>query len=301
MSDSTALMRLVDAAYGGLPTQRVSPGEPRLKVQLRLARQETIEAHEPPRLEMHGGGDLLCGVMDAHNFAIVSPASRSALVVISRELLRHAYYARYELLEFAVYTLAARVQGLVSLHAACVGEGGKGLLLIGRSGAGKSTLALHGVLAGLGLLSEDSVFVAPRTLLATGIGTFLHVRTDAPRLGTPLDRWIRSSPVIRRRSGTEKFEVDLRHARGRIARTALEITAIVFVSKRPASNHRLLLPLSRRDGLARLKASQAYAAGQSGWSEFARNAARVPVFELRRGDPGMAIGALRAALARNAE
>jgi serine kinase of HPr protein (carbohydrate metabolism regulator) len=55
----------------------------------------------------------------------------------------NAYLTRYELIEFAVFTLAQRVQGLVPLHAACVGRAGRGLLLMGGSGAGKSTLALH--------------------------------------------------------------------------------------------------------------------------------------------------------------
>src|SRR3546814_14776308 len=51
-------------------------------------------------------------------------------------------------------------------------------------------------------------------MLATGVANFLHVRADA------LDgiedvaarRWIARSPVIPRRSGVEKFEVDLRRA-----------------------------------------------------------------------------------------
>jgi hypothetical protein len=58
-------------------------------------------------------------------------------------MLRFPYHARYELIEFAVFTLAARAQGLVPLHAACVGEEGRGLLLMGESGAGKSTASLH--------------------------------------------------------------------------------------------------------------------------------------------------------------
>ena len=36
----------------------------------------------------------------------------------------------------AVFTLAARVQQLVPLHAACVGLKGRGVLIMGASGAG---------------------------------------------------------------------------------------------------------------------------------------------------------------------
>src|SRR5262249_13534583 len=123
---------------------------------------------------------LLCGAMDRDNFAMISPAAGSAYVGISRELLRFPYHARYELLEFAVFTLASRAQGLAPLHAGCVGVKNRGILLIGESGAGKSTLALESMLsAGMAILAEDAVFVAPDTWCATGVANFLHVRKDS--------------------------------------------------------------------------------------------------------------------------
>jgi hypothetical protein len=295
-SDSAALMRLVDLAYGGLPPHRLSVRVPRLRVQLRLAPGRETDSGQPPRLRMHGGDGVLCGVMDGNNFAVVSPASGAALVVISRTLLQRAYYARYELIEFAVYMLAARAQRLVSLHAACIGEHGRGVLLIGSSGAGKSTLVLHGMLDGLALLSEDSIFVVPSSMLASGIGTFLHVRTDALPITPSLDRWIRRAPVIRRRSGARKFEVDLRRPPGRISRTPQKIAGIVFLTKRAAGTRDGLLPLDRREGVRRLSASQAYAVGQPGWREFARKAAQLPMFELRRTTPEAGVRALRQVL-----
>ena len=65
------------------------------------------------------------------------------------------------------------------LHAACVGQGGRGVLLIGESGAGKSTASLHCLLRGLDFVSEDSIFATPDTMLATGVANFLHVRCDS--------------------------------------------------------------------------------------------------------------------------
>jgi len=66
---------------------------------------------------------------------------------------------------------------------------------------------------GLDFLAEDSVLVRPDGLLATGVANFLHVRPDSLRFledaGNLAD--IRRSCVIRRRSGVEKFEIDLRH------------------------------------------------------------------------------------------
>ena len=96
-------------------------------------------------------------------------------------MLRFPYHTRYELIEFAVFTLAARTQRLASLHAACIGQRGRAVLLIGPSGSGKSTIALHGLLEGLEILSEDSAFISPGTMLATGISNFIHVRASALR------------------------------------------------------------------------------------------------------------------------
>lgn len=96
---------------------------------------------------------------------MLSVPQRHAMLVVSEDMLAHAYHLRYELIEFAVFLLAARGIGLVPLHGACVGQRGRSVLLLGASGAGKSTLALHSLLHGLEVLSEDGVFVAPDSCL----------------------------------------------------------------------------------------------------------------------------------------
>jgi hypothetical protein len=301
-SNNPRLLHLADVAYGKLPAHTFSAEPPHFRVRLLVSREEGAAIDdEPPRMRLHSGAGLLCGTMDSANFAIVSPRDRTALVVVSRNMLRHPYHTRYELIEFAVYTLASRAQQLVSMHAACIGRNERGLLLIGPSGAGKSTLALHCLLQDMDLVAEDSVLVKPETLLATGIGSFLHLRTDSQHFvqGTRDDAWIRKSPVIRRRSGVEKFEVDLRRARYHVARTPLEITGVVFLSKQSASkrggNPRpLLSSLRKSELLEKLEASQPYAANQPVWGAFRKRVSGVDAFELRRGQhPGEAADALR--------
>src|SRR2546421_9180842 len=206
-SNNRQLLRLVDTAYADLPEHRLSTTAPRLRVGLRLASGDRSRMRSaPPPLAMFSGAGFLGGATNSSGFVVMSPKERTALVVVSPELLRFPYHVRYELIEFAVFTLAARTQGLVPLHAACVGLRGRGLLLMGPSGAGKSTVALHCLLRGFDFLSEDSVFVAPDTMLATGVANFLHVRSDSLRwLGRTRDATaIRESPVIRRRSGVTK-------------------------------------------------------------------------------------------------
>jgi hypothetical protein len=288
-SNSPQLLRLVDSAYRGLPQHRLSTVPPRLRVRLLLGPGEQPRPHrrtDPPPMSMLCGPEYLGGATESSNFVVMSPPERSALVVLARQMLRFPYHARYEFIEFAVFTLASRCQGLVSLHAACVGRAGRGVLLMGPSGSGKSTVTLHCVLQGCDMLSEDSVFVAPDTMLATGVANFLHVRSDSLRwLGESRDAAsIRKSPVIRRRSGVSKFEVDLRRGAYRLAARPLKITAVVFLSTQRAGNASLLKPLSKSELLAKLTAAQAYAANQPKWAAFCNRASGLDAFELRRGN-----------------
>ncbi len=301
-ADDARLLRLVDESWRGLRPQRLSADSPRFNIRLQLTSGSSLGAvREPPPLRTQGDGRFLCGVMDTANFAIVCPQLRAGLVSISRQLLRFPYHARYELLEFAVFTLASRAQGLVPLHAGCIGRDGSGLLLIGASGAGKSTLALHGMLQDLDVLAEDAVFIEPASLRATGVANFLHLRDEALRFvdSPALAARIRRSPVICRRSGVEKYEVDLRGRGWRIAPAPLRIAGIVFVSGRSAGKGALLAPLAPRLCRERLAASQPYAAGLPGWKAFDARLSGIGAFELKRAShPRESVAALCGLLER---
>jgi len=285
-SNSEDLLRLVDSAYAGLPRHKLVRVETQLRVRLVLAFPERKRASlEPAPLQMMSGGGLLAGAAGSSSFVVVSPHERAALVVVTPRMLRFPYHTRYELIEFAVFTLAARAQGLVALHGACVGRDGRGVLLLGPSGAGKSTVTLQCLIEGLGILAEDSVFVTPDTLFATGVSNFLHVRADSLRWITQhrTVAKIRNSPVIRRRTGVRKYEIDLRRGNYPLAERPLKIGAIVFLSAQPAAGRPLLKQLTREEALPMLVREQAYAANQPPWTLFTRSVTRVPFFELRRG------------------
>lgn len=289
-TDSARLLRLVRLAYARLPAHRLSAVVPRFLVRLVLtppkpARRAGRPRGEPPPVRTLAAEGILCGAVEGAGFVTLNAQRRAALIVVPHELLRYAYHIRYELLEFAVYVLAARVQRLVPLHAACVGRSGRGILLLGPSGSGKSTLVLQSLLAGLDFLAEDSVLVRPAGLLATGVASMLHLRSDSLRF---LDRTtraavLRGSTVIRRRSGVRKLEVDLRRTGCPLAAAPLRIRALLFLSARRAGTAPLLAPLRRSAVLERLVASQRYAAHQPGWSAFTRRVIALPAYELRRG------------------
>lgn len=284
-SESAELMRVVDWAFAGLPRHTLSARVPRLAVKLVLGgKPGSRNPAEPAPLATSSGVGFLCGASPKTSMAAVYPSGRAALVVVERELLRFPYHLRYELIEFAVFTLAARAQNLMPLHAACVGSGGRGLLLLGASGAGKSTAMLHCALAGLDTVSEDSLFVTPDTLRATGVANFLHVRRESLRfLSAREAAQLRRSPVIRRRSGVEKLEIDLRQPRFRLAPRPVELAGVVELCPQDPGAGASLTAIGSRRILARLRDTQPYAAGLPGWRVFSRAARRLPAFELRRG------------------
>jgi hypothetical protein len=309
VTGSPELLRLVRWAYHGLPRHRLSASPARLQVRLVLSEQvdggrvrASGRGGAPAPFAMLSAPGLLCGANSAAAMAVMSPQRRSALIVIPRQLLRFPYHLRYELIELAVFTLAARVQQLMPLHAACIARGRRGLLLIGDSGAGKSTAVLHCALRGLAVVAEDSLFVAPQSLLATGVPNFLHVQRESLRFVPAADaRLIRRAPTIRRRSGVRKLEVDLRQRRFRLAPRAPEICGLVALSSRGAGGEPLLVPLAPAEALARLRRSQPYAASQPGWPAFVQRMRGVPSFELRRGahpqESAVVLAELLAALA----
>lgn len=291
------LMRIVDAACEGLPAQR-SANAPTCRIELRRKRGgRRFGKAGPPRVVAGAAAGMLTGIIDADNHMVVAAQACAAAVVMSDTLLAHPYYARYELLEFALLSLLTRVRKLVPLHAACVGRAGKGLLLLGDSGAGKSTLCFQAAtVGGLRLLAEDSVFIEPRTLMAGALPAFVHLRRDAPGLFDPAHaRAVRAAPQIRRRSGELKFEVDLRRLAGARLAGPLRIAAVVRLtarSRRPA-----LRAIAARSNAALLVREQPYAATQPGWDAFLARVARLPAFELARGaHPRDAVAALETLL-----
>lgn len=283
-SASAELLDLVRWAYGDLPEHQLSWRSPHLNVRLVLneaAPRRTRQA--PPQLMLSGGAGILGAVAGPSSFVALSPDQGGALVTVARQMLKFPYHVRYELIEFAVFTLAARAQQLIPLHAACVSRNDRGLLLMGESGAGKSTMALHCLLRKLDFVSEDAVFVTAKGLLATGVANFLHVCPDTLRwLSKQQARHVRVSPRIQRRSGVRKFEIDLRQGDYRLAARPPKLSTIVFLSPREGGKA-LLRPLSGTDVRARVLAAQPYAAAQPHWKQFEANTRVLGGYELRRG------------------
>lgn len=298
-SSARSLLDLAIEAFGDLPRHRLERRLPRFTVRLVLndRRQTWARGAEPPHPVLSSGAGLLCATIDAGNYAVMDVGMSRALICLSKAMLQQPYYPRYELIELAFLTLSSRRQALAPLHAACIGTNGNGVLLIGASGSGKSTLCLHALAGGMQLLSEDSAFVAPKSLRVTGVSNYLHLTQGALAFlqPGPLRRAIERSPVIQRRSGARKLEVDLRELRARIPRKPLQLVATVFLSRRAARGAQALEALDRDACVARLRREQRYAARRfPGWAAFERRVAALPSYELRRTrHPDLAVRQLR--------
>ena len=296
VSSDRALLDLALEAFGGLPRHRLEGKSHRFTVRLvrTVHSKPWPSGRVPPPPAAWAGSGLLGASVGAGSFAVMDVAASRALICVSDALLRHRYHTRYELIELTFLTLAARAQALVPLHAGCVGAAGNGVLLMGASGSGKSTLAMHAFADGMQLLSEDSAFVALDGRRVTGVSNYLHLGRQALRLlpSQALRRAVERSPLIERRSGARKFEVDLRQLDGKLARTPLRLAATVFLSRKPARREPLRA-LGRDALLARLRREQPYASARPNWAAFEKLIANVRAYELRRTDPEAAVRQLR--------
>jgi len=285
--DTAALAAVVDAAYSGLPVARARRGMPTYRVCLRFMERDASGLRDAPtRLRFSSGGGLISATIDATNYSVVAPATRSALVVASPALLARPHELRSDLLEFAVFTLVTRDQPVLPLHAACVGVRDRAILLLGESGAGKSTATLQCMLAGLGVLAEDVVFVEPRKLTVNGVPNYLHLRQETPQLLPPrVARRIRRSPVIERRgSGVHKYEVDLRGTASGQLRLPARLIAVVVLSRRKAGRGgSLVSDLPVRELLRMLEHDQPYGRTRPHWRTLRASLRRLPRFRLERG------------------
>lgn len=298
-SSDAALFALVDEAFGRILPTASRFARPRFHVRLVPTEDAgALPGDAPPVPRVSSCEGVITATVDAANYVIVNPDRRSARVAISPAMLRFRYHARYELLEFAVFELLARSRGMLSLHAACVGNGRSCVMLLGDSGAGKSTACAAALVAGLQFVAEDSVMIDPRAMTAVGVPSFLHVNDATSRLlretsiGTP----IAGAPRIRRRSGAEKIEFDVRGRGLELSTAPTKIVAWVVLSAKggPKPEMRTVAPAVLRRLLAD---TQPYASGRPAWRQFLARAARVPAFELSRGDvPAEMIELLRTSL-----
>lgn len=132
------------------------------------------------RVGFRGEQCMLLRAPGVRAFADIGRRAAAARITTGMLKQQRAHF-RYAVLE-AMTLFIVTAQDRQPVHAAAVVRGGTALLLAGPSGVGKSTLTYAAQRAGLGVLSEDCVFLqeapVPR---AWGLPGFVHLHPDAVR------------------------------------------------------------------------------------------------------------------------
>jgi hypothetical protein len=149
-TNSNEVLAAAEESWGGFQNKF---SEPPLRLEIGVLAGGSHICPPPP--ECRSRGHLLTTVADARNF-VVSDLSRGfAFAWFTQAAVADRGYLRYYFLEATVLTLLEALY-LTPLHAACVQNEGRGVLLCGESGAGKSSLAFACARSGWTFLSDDS-------------------------------------------------------------------------------------------------------------------------------------------------
>jgi hypothetical protein len=152
---------------------------------------------------------------------------------LSEDLVADAEYFKRAVLSVIAGLLAPRL-GLTCLHAGCVVQNGKAVLLAAPSGVGKSTLTLSLALRGWSLLSDDWTFVseAHGVVHVWGMQTSIKLLPDAANYFPSLSS-ISPQPAL---NGELSYEIDP-WSFFNIPRSAgAELAGVVFLARDPAQS-----------------------------------------------------------------
>ena len=149
-TNSSEVLAAAEESWGGFH-QKFS--ELPLRLEIGVMADGSRDCPPPPGCRSRG--NLLTIVADAGNFCVCDLSRGFAFAWLTQSGAADRAYLRYYFLEAAVSTLLEALY-LTPLHAACVQNGGRGVLLCGESGAGKSSLAFACARNGWTFLSDDS-------------------------------------------------------------------------------------------------------------------------------------------------
>lgn len=225
-SNSQAVLEAAQESWGAWRKRfDERPVEVRCLVTAGAARRRA----EPPEPVVRAQQNLLIGVADRENYHCCDTANGFACAWVSEDVVSNSGYFRYHFLEAMTYCLLD-TSYTVSVHAACVALGGRGVLLAGDSGAGKTSLAYACARRGWTYTSDDA-----SALVVSGAGRrvignpgVFRFRDSAGGL-FPEFRGLAAS-----RRGHGKPTIEIRTDRMPTIRTAAEseVGSIVFLSRK---------------------------------------------------------------------
>ena len=242
----------------GFPLEVRTNAEEVLEIHGRMWKDHSLYYDAPPMISdvyvAEGGGDdcppmsfyhylrpFFTAVADREHHALIDKERRRSWISITRASLRHQMYLEYFFFMLPLTTLPAD-----GIHAACVAQNGRGILLCGDSGAGKSTLAYACARTGWEYLCDDVTLLTdgPQRLV-TGNCHLVRFRPSAVDLFPE----IRGLSLTPRAGGKPSIELST-HPMSHIKRCRqTRIDFIVFLNRR-SSRPAQILPF--RKDVARL-------------------------------------------------
>jgi hypothetical protein len=112
----------------------------------------------PPAPVFRIAHPLLFNIADAGNYSVSNLDCQTTHLILSRAALGHRTYVEYFFLSAAPLNHIATAF-TAPVHAGCVAQNGRGVLLCGDSGAGKSTLSFACARAGFTYVTDDASYL----------------------------------------------------------------------------------------------------------------------------------------------
>jgi hypothetical protein len=198
-------------------------------VQIRIGVLKGDSSACPPPPVVRSQQNLLINIADRENFVVSDMRRGFAFGWLTEATVRDRAYLRYYFLEGVAWTLLEPLY-LTSIHGACVGFEGRGVLLCGDSGAGKSSLAYACARRGWTFLSDDSSCLVRKRpgRVVTGNPNSMRFRESAAELFPEL----KTQPVTRRLSGDMAIELPTASMPGIKTWSECPIDYIVFLNRK---------------------------------------------------------------------
>lgn len=238
---------------------------------------------EPTRREYN---HLFSLVADADNQALLDLNTCTGFAWMTQAAVRNRLYFRYNFMEKMVYLLLGS-SVVTDLHAACVGRGGRGILLCGDSGAGKSTLAYGCAREGWTYTSDDTSYLINDSAVPRVIGHAhrIRFRPEARELFPELRRY----KVTPRMEGKLSIEVPASELPVISAFSEVEIDSIVYLKRYPSAVGKLVR-LPEGAATQRMR-GELYSAGEvrARHEKVLERFVAIPTYELHYSELGDAI------------
>jgi hypothetical protein len=170
LTNSPEVLAAADESFGHMRLLRKTKA-----LQIRVGVTEGESPYPPPEPTRREYNHLYSMVADSENQAVLDLSRCTSFVWLNQSALARRLYLRYNFLEKVVYLLLGAAV-VTDLHAACVGQHGKGILLCGDSGAGKSTLSYACARAGWTYTSDDTSYLVNGSRVPRVIGHAHRVR-----------------------------------------------------------------------------------------------------------------------------